>query len=382
MTNTRIGTALTALTALATLGMLTACGTKGDAGEPQASPVASPTGTPAASVSNSPQASPAATNKPGGAVDLTKLAVGAAPKIAWLEPGTLHTPDGGTLKTTGELTAVARLGSRWLTVTSLGEQSQITLADRTLKPIKTWRTLDTIVLSDTGTAAGWFSPKGAPMVLSAGKTAPITFGTPVKGSAQPVALTGDGCADDMSAEEGGCTLYYNLTDAKGHSTFKLFNSHGLTDVVATKVLHGSDVHEEGDSVRFSAMTKVMDEGSCWAVMEGGMEAMKLWNTCNYSLDAFSTDGKYVLAGPAYRDGMGDGTVAILNSNTGAKVAQPKVADGAAIVGTRWEDTTHVLAAVLQGTTWGIVRIGVDGSVELAGPTAQGDESAFRHLGLN
>ena len=39
----------------------------------------------------------------------------------------------------------------------------------------------------------------------------------------------------------------------------------------------------------------------------------------------------------------------------------------------WEDSTHVLAVVMQRYDWAIVRVGLDGSMEFAGEPLRGTE---------
>jgi hypothetical protein len=125
--------------------------------------------------------------------------------------------------------------------------------------------------------------------------------------------------------------------------------------------------------RISVLTKVVDGGSCWAVVDTSGKAD--WSTCDYTLGQFSLDGKYVAAYPAYFDGLGPSSVSILDARTGKPVAdfQRPLDSDLFINNVAWEDDTHLLATVHENGDWQIIRLGTDGSIEAASPAVPGGE---------
>ena len=78
--------------------------------------------------------------------------------------------------------------------------------------------------------------------------------------------------------------------------------------------------------------------------------------------------------PAYRDGVGDGELAIYTAegrplwHLTSYQANPWFINDVV-----WEDDAHLLATVFQDGTWHLVRFGVDGSAELASPAIGGSD---------
>ena len=93
---------------------------------------------------------------------------------------------------------------------------------------------------------------------------------------------------------------------------------------------------------------------------------------DYTLGAFSPDGTYVLGHPAYRDGIGDGQIA-LYTETGRLLVNRQTSDRhpGFYQGATWEDATHVLFPVFQAEKWSLVRMSVTGAMEYAIPPAPG-----------
>lgn len=111
-----------------------------------------------------------------------------------------------------------------------------------------------------------------------------------------------------------------------------------------------------------------DLGACFGIVDAALDPTTVvWETCERSLGGFSPDGRHVLAGPAYLDGVGDREVAVLDARTHALVAdfdQPR--DGQLIVGQHgWESDDAVLAVASEGPRQTVLRLGVDGTLEQA-----------------
>jgi hypothetical protein len=111
-----------------------------------------------------------------------------------------------------------------------------------------------------------------------------------------------------------------------------------------------------------------DNSGCFGVVDVAADPQAVvWETCENSLGIFSPDGRYVLAGPAYLDGLGDRSTAVLDARTGREVAtfdQPRNGQLTLVHGA-WESDDTVLALAIEGSRDALLRLGVDGTLELA-----------------
>ncbi|WP_372728015.1 hypothetical protein [Nocardioides sp.] len=141
---------------------------------------------------------------------------------------------------------------------------------------------------------------------------------------------------------------------------------------AQAVTEDSIVLTDADARRRTALrVSSSDAGSCSGVHEPGTGL--LWESCDYSLTTFSPDGRYVLAPPAYLDGLGYGTLAVLDASTGDLVTTYEI-DGGFISSATWEDSSHPLVVTHTDEGWNMLRLGLDGSIELvADPVNDADE---------
>ena len=92
--------------------------------------------------------------------------------------------------------------------------------------------------------------------------------------------------------------------------------------------------------------------------------------------AFSPSGTKLLASGAYADGFGDSELDVLDAQGGGPIVHYRTADGAAITAMQWEDGAHVLALVSDQVQWAVVRLGLDGHVEVAVPTVHGETASL------
>jgi hypothetical protein len=111
----------------------------------------------------------------------------------------------------------------------------------------------------------------------------------------------------------------------------------------------------------AGLISVDDFGSCSAVVNASTSE-QLWQTCDYTLGAFSPDGEYVIGQPAYLDGIGDGLVAILNAKTGEPVVEydTQTRQGSFLYGGTVWDADGTLLAMLYDDGWALMRLDVDG----------------------
>jgi hypothetical protein len=106
----------------------------------------------------------------------------------------------------------------------------------------------------------------------------------------------------------------------------------------------------------------------------------LWETCDYQLGQFSPDGKYVV-GLGLVSTPGSPSVSVLDAATGKPVVDfDGRAESATVDQVVWEDSSTLLAAVVQDGQHYVVRATLDGELErVAGPiagTAMDDEFRF------
>ncbi len=103
----------------------------------------------------------------------------------------------------------------------------------------------------------------------------------------------------------------------------------------------------------------------------------MWKTCDYTLGAIDPDGKNLVGLPAYLDGFGPETLAILSMDDGTPVHSWGSAPGPAFYFDQvWENTEHLLIRTYQQGEWAIVRVGLDGTLEYAvAPVAGSDLNA-------
>jgi hypothetical protein len=127
----------------------------------------------------------------------------------------------------------------------------------------------------------------------------------------------------------------------------------------------------------SVMTRSNPDGSgCFGLVDTTADPTAVaWETCDHSLGAFSPDGRYVLAGPAYRSGAGDLMLAVLDARTHREVAtfdQPR--KGQVTIGQKaWESGDTVLAFVSDGPKQALLRFGVNGTLERATDVVKGSD---------
>ncbi len=151
----------------------------------------------------------------------------------------------------------------------------------------------------------------------------------------------------------------------------------------TQVLMGTP---DGDSVPLQGFIRAADASQanglvaglityepgrkvCYGVMEPEVSTTKLVaTTCDYSLHAFSPDGRFVLGGTPEADGAwGTPTLAVLDARTLEPVVElrPDKDVMTGIPQAVWEDDDTILAAVVEGNDMTMVRIELSGHLEAA-----------------
>ncbi|GAA5156305.1 hypothetical protein GCM10023340_43760 [Nocardioides marinquilinus] len=249
------------------------------------------------------------------------------------------------------------------TVLSYGTEAGavVELVGRDGRMIEQQRGLDGYGLATTpsGDIVGWQQDDGRVRVLERGARRALEL-APVRRGASLGALWGRGTCKEQAPEGGGCTAFLNTADDR---RVWLTSSHGIVDTVP-RVHRVVDVGPGGRLL--GLVEKRGDHRGCWGVVTPRRVA---WRTCERELVAFSPDGRHVAGVAGSRYWATTRGVTILDA-AGATVADWRLGRGAnRLVGQLvWEDAEHLLAVVSQGDTFAIVRFGVDGTAELAGPT--------------
>jgi hypothetical protein len=361
--NLGLGSAVLAATLLlAGCGDATSSGSGADETTTSPSPtVSSTTATPGPSESSPTEDGPK--GQPG-VLNMEGLAQGEPPRVPYLaadpdsDAWSLVEPDGTRRALERRYDAFATIGEGAVATASVDDVSVSVVLDADLHEIsRAENPSGTIAVTPEGLIAGWLGAEGRPHVVEDGGAQ--EFDLPqVQGAGSLAALISDGPTCQEGHGGNGCAAFVNSEDAsKAWSAV----SHGLVDRVPGVIAVG-DVTTDGAMV---AMTSIADEGSCW----GRFQVWKrkpAWETCDYTLFDFSPSGERILAGPPYLDGFGQGMAAVLDDD-GEEVASWHSAGQAALLDTVWEDDDHVLAMVWQDDAWAVLRLGLDGSVELAVP---------------
>ena len=284
--------------------------------------------------------------------------LGDAPKIDWLEGTTLHTADGGTVTLDAAYFQFVPYDDGWLALgsTDSGDYSATVLDSEGTPVGEPFATGEGFAISDDGSRVLYVDNGDLVVHVNGGDTEVLLEG--VGNTTEPIGFSGD-------------SALYNIQRGNGESDGRWIEAGGPEhDPKPVGTYIYTDSTSDGWS---AALTKVTDDGSCSQTT--APHGNSVGETCDFSLDSFSPDGANVLAGPAYRSGYGDGELAVvprdhLNGNPPPLVHYVQSLEtDATFMDARWEDDEHVLAVTstpVPGSAdrmFGIVRIGLDGSVE-------------------
>jgi hypothetical protein len=175
------------------------------------------------------------------------------------------------------------------------------------------------------------------------------------GNLQTVGVTGsDSCMEN--SEGGGCAVFLN-SQGEQRAAYSA-TAHGIVAPLPG-LLAVAGLSPDGS---LSGLVSASDGGSCSQVL--GRDWEKAWQTCDYTLGQFSPDGRYVIGYPAYRDGIGDSSVAILDAHTGEVLAEyVNSEEHPAFINTAvWDEDSTLLATVFEKDAWSLMRMTPDGEL--------------------
>lgn len=168
---------------------------------------------------------------------------------------------------------------------------------------------------------------------------------------------------------GPDSAVYETVTPQGETGVGVANPDGSTTELSYLRVRGVDPVDG----RISVLTRVRGSSGCFAVVDVGT-LVDAWQTCDYSLGAFSPDGEYVMATNADSDGLGLSELDVLDADTGDLVARFSQTGPSqvALVGASWESADSMVAVAVEGETQTIVRMGLDGTLEETVDPVQGE----------
>lgn len=301
---------------------------------------------------------------PTTVLDVSDLATGAPPALAWAERRSgrtvIHGAAGTTTPVPNNLDAFAPMGSGFVIQTAGNRPVTTRWVGADGSPgRREWRTGYGLAVSARGHAVGFAGRAGKVWTIDSEGDRVLSFRpVPISGTGRAVALFGEDCKE--TATNVGCSVYVN--GARGWFT----TSHGIVDRAP-----GMRLASSGRGRWLGGITSISDTGTCSVMLRSGRAR---WRTCDNRFADISPDNRHVLGLPAYGDGFGPTTLDILSTSDGS-VARAFTAarDGrsAAYLAEVWEDAEHVLVVTYQAEEWAIVRLGIDGSMEYAVPPRRG-----------
>lgn len=309
------------------------------------------------SVTETPTPEPAPTPGPDGTFRLTLdgLEVGAAPTAPYVlvDQRELVTPD-RTVDLPDGLVQVTPFRGGWLAIaerrTGAGGM-ELRFMDQDFRVSRTVDTGPTFAVSDDRSRVTYTEREGDTtwLVVASTTTDEETrhelTGT---GDLQPVGFVGD---EDVVFQTTAGERQDPAVATPGESS----PISGILNVRGTSEATGL----------VSGLTQWSPTGSCSAVADP-MTGEQAWETCDWLLDAFSPDGRYVVGYPTYYDGPGPSSMAILDAATGDVVTRfnpGRIRQVTGVSQAVWEDDDSVLVMLTQGNKMGMVRADVDGRLE-------------------
>ena len=312
---------------------------------------------------------PPATNVPSPTpVGLVKADAASAPRgedpaVAWMDGSVLHQPDGTTTDLGKAYEQVTPYDGGWAVVDLAKGTTSFLAANGEVRESTPGQSLaasrDGQSLARAMTAAAGDQDIGLYPVSGVGP-----------GGYLSSVVSFDGTVD-LAGFTGAQEVAYTLTEPNGKSGAWVTDWEqdprrlpGLINVNAANQATGM----------VSGLTSIdeREPGSCSAVVAAATGQAR-WETCDYTLEAFSPDGRYVIGTEDYHDGIGGNTVAILDATDGTVLVEYSTLDIGFTQYPVWETSSTVLVTTYQDGQWYALRLGLDGTMTQAlDPVRAGD----------
>ncbi|TCM49058.1 hypothetical protein [Kribbella sp. VKM Ac-2568] len=285
-----------------------------------ATPTPSRTPTPSVTPSTTPSRTPSApqTTSTGPTrikLNLAKLPKGRAPQIPYLVGREVRGGAGDPTKIpgSGNIHAIARLGSRVLAVVSKGNGTELVKID--YGAVERVPDVTDLVSTDDQTAVAYAATRtteggGA---LRGG----IVYAETIE-SVKSLQLPNSWDVYPLAYRNG--KVYFRASATETGSNWNLYEwTPGAAK--ATEITTVKSPTALSDDGRVAASIGLLnDSGTCSDVTLVAT-GKKLWRTCENQLSAFTPDGATAIGRPSYLDGYCDTTVAALDASTGRLIRE-------------------------------------------------------------
>lgn len=306
-----------------------------------------------------------ATPRADGTYRLTTkdLPRGAAAQADYLLDGgrTLVTPD-GEVSLPGSYSQITRVLGGWQAVGSGADGYTVVTLTEGMKVDQTSPGGPSFVLSADGSRILFSERDYHEPGLTIVKDNPTQVGyqdeamswwAPRNSEVEPVGYLGTGTGESR-------VVYQTV----GENTQVLMGTPDGKSVPLKGFLHATDASAANGLV--AGMTSYEPGKVCYGVMEPTVSTTRMVRTtCDYRLEAFSPDGRFVLGGTPEADGWGTPTLTVLDARTLEPVVR-LTPDKDVMVGIPqavWEDDDTILASVVEGNEMTMVRIELSGHLE-------------------
>lgn len=364
---------------VAGLGLLAGCGSYNGSGTavdtPSPAVTASAEPTPSAA-SAGPTPSATATSGPLASATPTSTADAG---VDYIVGGAWHQPDGDIVDLPKREYSGAVLWNGKLVATRYDGETfySADVIDGDGKLVDTLRTTSEVVVNDAGTTLAWVDTDGDVMTAWADgrvQIGKVSLAAPGEGIAHYAAAVtgGPNCNEAVD----GCIVYLSSRTGKKPRTF---DSHGVNDNPLPFVLAFNDV--TGDSL-VTYTDKISDDGSCGGLVDLSSEDLKpRWKTCDHTTRTISPDGEHVIGWPAYLDGIGLGSISVLDAATGKETGR-YAPEGGFMSSSAWTPDGRVLFDVYSGGKWQLIAMSPSGEITEIGEAVAGEDvdSPFAFIG--
>lgn len=305
----------------------------------------------------------------GGTTTLTLdgLPAGQSPTIGWVDGSTFHHPDGGEIAIPEGVGTPLAFGDGLVGRSSRNEGDQTVVFVDGAGTRTEYLGYGPAVTAD-GSLIAWFDQETGRLRFAqtdGGGTGPSDIPVPADQVVEPV-----GFLDDS-------TLISNVKDAEGtllgvRRDVLTGGDPGRGDTPPWDVELVSAVSEAAQLV--VGITSTDDAGMTCSAVYSAETDNRLWDTCEYSFDHFSPDGRYLVGAHSYRDGPGHPFVVIIDAHTRELVHRFDGVEGNHyITRAAFEDDEHLLISVSSWFTdveeptvpTAILRCTLDGACETA-----------------
>lgn len=298
-------------------------------------------------------------------INPAELPEGEAPRIPYVEGVNVISGDLKVKITNGQIFRVARAGTGLMVITSPTDaRTEMLIYNVAGKITAKYPDVSSVKADPSATNAAFATSKLGPDGATL-KGSTITWRDSSSGVTQTLSRPDDLSVEIVAVRDGTVWFSSQTSETGPEYLYSWWTGENKARKL-TSVPRPTAVSLYGTQA--ATIGELKDGGSCTDVVQTE-NGKRYWKTCDYMVDGFSSDGRTVLAGPAYRDGYGDGFVAALN-NANGKLLHRWDAD--VVLETAIEDDEHILFVVEKGSKGGIVRCAVrTGECELARPFVEG-----------